>query len=107
MNRPPKNMISVTRKSHIPSVEAWNCWPASSNWCATWAVASELCCTLRLLGGDRIRVRLVVDHGRDAEVLGRRRRRCGPLEPGGGPRIGARRRGVPQRPEQVYERDQI
>src|SRR5438445_13867672 len=37
---PPKNMISVSRKTHIPSVALLTCCSLSSNWCATWEVRS-------------------------------------------------------------------
>ena len=35
MNRPPKNMTSVTRNTHIPSVEASSCCSMSSKWCCS------------------------------------------------------------------------
>src|SRR5665213_2571835 len=30
---PPKNMISVSRKIHMPKLAASRCWPTFSKWC--------------------------------------------------------------------------
>ena len=35
MNRPPKNMISVTRNTHMPSVDASRCCSMLSKWCCS------------------------------------------------------------------------
>src|SRR3972149_6018200 len=49
MNRPPKNMTSVTRNTHIPSVDASSCWSMLWKWCwsrgcpsAPWPGATPL-----------------------------------------------------------------
>src|ERR687897_1785757 len=49
MNRPPKNMISVTRNTHMPSVDASACWPMSSKWCCSFGwCACESCASCGL-----------------------------------------------------------
>jgi len=38
MNIPPKNMISVTRNTHIPSSEASSCWSMVWKWCCRYGL---------------------------------------------------------------------
>src|SRR5687768_7970583 len=94
MNRPPKNITSVTRNSHMPSVDASCCCSSDSNWCCSfgwwcpvsWAAnASDnadlpLGVLVGVLGHDR----------RDDEVFGQRRRLRRPLEACGAPRVRTR-----------------
>src|SRR5262245_38612055 len=107
-------MISVIRKTHIPSAAASCCCSASSNW---WAVAiaaalapevgraALLSDNFGLLPG--IGVSLLGHDGGLLEVVGRRRRGGLPFEPGGAPRIRWGEAAVAHRPDQVHHRDQV
>ena len=97
--RPPKNMISVRRKAHMPRVEASYCCVASSNW---WATCEACSATVPLRRGV-VGVRLLGDDRRPVEVERRRRRRRLPLQPGGAPRIVAGRLSLEQGPDEVEE----
>src|ERR1043165_5586157 len=104
---PPKNMISVTRKSHMPSCLASCCCSAASKWCATECASSakdglQLLQLLRAERLERLVVVGVVRHDRrGCEVLGRGRRRRLPFEAGRTPGVCRRERAVAQRPEEV------
>src|SRR5271155_3539355 len=105
MKRPPKNITSLTRKSHMPNVTAPRCCSTLSNWCAgRWGAASGLRDKGASLGGRgravRIRRRLV-DGRRRVEVLGRGRRARLPFEPLGPPRAGDGGPAVAERPDEV------
>src|SRR5208337_217084 len=87
---PPKNMISVTRKSHMPKVEVAFCCSRSAKWCFRLWTASSLSCNfnplVQVMAG-RINFVVVVGFPGDNrgffEVEGGRRG-CGlPLESGG------------------------
>src|SRR4051812_37961572 len=96
-------MISVTKKNHMPSVTAWLCCSASSNW---WATAP---CALDT--GDHLLVAIIVrafgDDRRLVEVRHGRRRGRLPLEAGRIPRIRPGLLAISQRPDEIDERDQI
>src|SRR5271169_157408 len=94
---PPKNRISVARKSHIPSVEASFCCSTSPNW---WRSAKEWLANLHLLE-NRIIVSFVRNDGSDVEVLGRRRRSGLPFETGCVPGIVGGEFSVAHRPDEV------
>src|ERR1700730_6401096 len=97
----------------MPNVDASRCWSRSSKWCcsATWPLAWPLCNVGLLPGGDpgvrRVLVRLLLDHHRIVEIVGRRRRGGFPLEPLRAPRIGPRLPAVEQRVEEVAERQHV
>src|ERR1700752_1243106 len=102
-------MISVTRKTQIPSVAALCCCSSSPNWPARpagWACASaSVTCGLLCLG--RICVRLFVDHGNFSEIFRRRRRRRLPFESCCAPGIRLCHGTVAHRPDQIHEWNQI
>src|SRR5262245_56380336 len=114
-NRPPKNMISVTRKTHIPRVAASRCWTGESKWCACTAVpacdaaAAVEAASARM--GRLLRLRVFVraagDHRRGREVLGRRRRGGLPLQADDAPRVRGGVRPVAHRPDEVDERNEV
>src|SRR5512140_496734 len=71
MNRPPKNITSVTRKTHMPSVEASRCWAMLSKWCCRCGVCEE---STAVVSGNfepplGVRVSALGDDGRLEEVL--------------------------------------
>src|SRR5579871_200400 len=104
---PPKNRISVARKSHIPSVEDSRCCAGSSKWCFSsggWESISLLV--------NRHLLRIIVGgfghDGRFDKVEGRRRRRAFfPLEALGLPGILWGNRTVAPGPGKINHRDQI
>src|SRR5206468_11044203 len=102
-NAPPKNITSVARNAHMPSVLASRCWARSSNWCARTGTASPAAGREDGSGAGKGHLLLVVlvgsflDHGSDGEVLRRRRRWRLPLEPGGFPVVRAGGLPVPER----------
>src|SRR5437867_381076 len=100
---PPKNRISVTRKTHMPNVDASFCCSTLSNW---WRSAKVWLANLHLLKNGVV-IRLVVDHRSDIEVFRRRRRSRLPLEAARFPRVIRRQLSVAQRPDQVHGRNQI
>src|SRR6188768_3937364 len=128
MNRPPKNMISVTRNTHMPSVDAsaccsmlskWCCrygwcgaWPAPAAWTATGAGYCGNCSRSSLSDNADLMARSVlvgsVRHdGRRREILGRRRRGNLPLEAARAPRVVPGERRVLQGPGEIDHRDQV
>src|SRR6476659_4966235 len=119
MNRPPKNMISVTRNVHMPSVDAsiccamlskWCCrygwcgvWPCPAGWMATGAgnCGNCSCSDNADLMARSVLVRPVRHDRGGREVLSRRRRGDFPLEAAATPGIRPRERRVLQRPDEV------
>src|SRR5271154_5251335 len=120
---PPKNMISVTRNSHMPSEAAFFCCCASENWwtsaglCASCSmvvsvpVVDWLSCngSLQFL---RCRNLVVVigfprNYGGLVEVKRGRWRGGLPLQTRRAPGIGFRDRPIAQGPQEVDHRQQI
>src|ERR1700722_18753224 len=97
-NMPPKNMTSVMRKIHMPSVEASLCCAAVSNCSRRASVCSSLC-NFGLHGG--VIVRLVRHDGDLVEIMRGRRRRRLPLQTGRAPWIGSGDRPVFQGPGEI------
>src|ERR1700722_14662797 len=103
-NMPPKNMTSVMRKIHMPSVEAPLCCSAVSNCSRSASVCSSLC-NFGLQGTVIVRL---MRHERDlVEIMRGRRRRGFPFQTGGAPWIGPGDRSVFQRPCEIDGGDQI
>src|ERR1700674_165263 len=98
VNMPPKNMISVTRNIHIPSVEASFCCSAVSNWWSSALVLDTLGSFPGIIIGG------LVHHGLYREIIGGRRRGRFPFQSLGSPRI--RRSAISpfQRPKEVGHR---
>src|SRR5579885_3371228 len=119
-NRAPKNITSVARKTHIPRAAVSCCWPRSRNCSSSvWRTRNESSTTARSSGVRTASSGLILgllqvvlvgpadDNGGFGEILlGRRRRRL-PLQAGGAPRVRPRRRPVPERVEQVAQRQQV
>src|ERR1700716_3554749 len=129
-NNPPKNMISVSRKSHIPNVPASRCCSGVSKWwrccgsetcsCSAATAVSCVCgcvATVALSNGRHLVCGLVFEplvvislvvHDRDLDkVFGQRRRLNLPLEARRLPRIIPGNRAILQRPRQVQQRKHI
>src|ERR1035437_10629021 len=100
---PPKNIISVIRKIHIPSVEASFCCASVSNCTRSAAVSVEpWSANLNLLRHQtRVVVSFVGDNRRLFKVMDRRRRRGLPFESGGAPRVGRSHLAIAQGPYEV------
>src|SRR5882724_11669603 len=100
---PPKNMISVMRKIHIPSVEASFCCSAVSN-CSRNASVS-VCASLanfdHLPDHGAVIVCFVGHDWGLVEIVMRRRGGRLPLETGRAPRIGTHYLAVTQRPDEI------
>src|SRR5215471_4306291 len=102
-------MISVSRKTHMPKVEASFCCSISSKWCtsAGWCGCSAVVVWLSnngvLLIGS-VMVRLFGDYRGFMEIVRGRRRSSLPLQPGGAPRIVAGDGAIFQGPGQVNRR---
>src|SRR5713226_375398 len=92
-------MISVTRNSHIPRVEASFCCSTESKWCSSageWLDVDNLHSFLRRVGVSRL-----CHHRHDVEIL-RGRRRCGlPLQSLRAPWIDGRPLSPFERPKEV------
>src|SRR5579872_2693136 len=106
---PPKNMISVTRNTHMPSVEVSSCCALSSNWCCNsgscGATIISLSANIHLLLLAGIIVGRFRHHWLMIKVEGGRR--CGgllPLQALGVPRILRRPGPVPPGPGEVDHR---
>src|SRR5262245_54098551 len=109
---PPKNMISVMRKIHIPSVEASFCCSTVSNWTRSasesgwwaWAWLSNF----HFLP-DHLAVIVCgqPDDRRVFEIVQGRRRWCLPLQSVTAPRIRCRHFPIAQRPDEVNHRHDI
>src|SRR6266542_4348075 len=113
---PPKNMISVTRNSHMPKVEVAFCCSRSAKWCFRFGLCWT-CSTATWLSGNfnplrwrRVDLVVVVGfpghHRRLVEVKCRRRRRSHPLESRGAVGVRPRIRTILQAPDQVDHRQQ-
>src|SRR5437773_6740866 len=87
-NSPPKNMISVTRNTHMPSVAASRCCSAESKW---WACAAMALDGTMGLPRPGVLVGAVGHDRRLLEVLGGGRRGGSTLQAAHAPRV---RRGV-------------
>src|SRR5262245_27770174 len=108
---PPKNMISVTRNSHIPSDAEFFCWVMSAKWCRSaglCSVVAALVCNrdLRFLDVFVV-VGFEVHHRCLVEIECGRRRRSHPLEPSSTPWIVRSRLPVSHRPHEIDERQNI
>src|SRR5215471_15254120 len=113
---PPKNMISVMRKIHMPSMEASFCcsmlskWCCNMGWCAACSGASWITtvrsdkCRLLLLG---VMVRLGGHDRRYIKIVEGWRRRRLPLEAGGAPGIVAGNLAVTKRVQQIDHGQQV
>src|SRR5690349_12632707 len=100
---PPKNKISVARKSHIPNVDASFCCSASPNW---WRSASEWLANRHLLD-NRIVVSFVCHDRGDVEIFGWRRRGRLPFETWSAPRISRGDGAVAKRPDEINRGYQV
>src|ERR1700733_685507 len=103
-NMPPKNMTSVMRKIHMPSVEASLCCAAVSNCSRSASVCSSLC-NFGLHG--RVIVRLVSHNGDLIEIVRGRRRGDLPFQTGCAPWVGPGDRAIFQRPGEIDGGQQI
>src|ERR1035438_2861845 len=122
---PPKNMISVTRKSHMPSEAAFFCCCASEKWCSSaglWACSisstpivwglmfAGLSCNGRLqrhVGDLVVVISLPGNYGSLIKIKGWRRRGRLPFQSGGVPGIGWGDRSIAQRPHEVNHGQEI
>src|ERR1043166_510241 len=105
-------MISVTRKTHIPSVEDSSCCSVSSKWCfnpgACSRAVTSLSANLHLLLLAGVIVGGLVHHRRHVEIKGRRRRRrLLPFQALSAPRVLRRLRSVTPRPSEIDHRYQV
>src|ERR1700719_2162328 len=105
-------MTSVTRKTHMPSVDDSNCCSLSSKWCCSSgscaASAVSLSAKIHLLLFAGVIVRGFCHHWLTFKVVGRRRRgRLLPLQPLRVPRILRRARPFAPGPRQVDHRQQV
>src|SRR5260221_3592139 len=110
MKRPPKNMISVTRNTHMPRVDASICCPMLSKWCCRygWCGVWPCGCSVNAdLMARSVLVRPARHDRRGREILGRRRRGNLPLEPARAPGVRPGERRVLERPDEVDHRNQI
>src|SRR5581483_5447855 len=105
MKRPPKNMTSVTRNTHIPTVAVSRCWSAVAN-CSRTARERNSDNFEFLLHGFVI-IGVVSHHRRRFQFVLRRRRRRLPFKPRAAPRIRPRRLSVLPRPDQVDQRQDV
>src|SRR6266851_1221906 len=99
-------MISVTRKSQIPSVSASCCCARSSNWCAKAVCSACISATAGFLLGC-VGVRFFGHDRHLRKILCWGRRRCLPLEPRGAPRVCFGHRPIPHRPDKINQRNQV
>src|SRR5213594_2150315 len=111
---PPKNMISVPRKIHMPSDEALRCCSMSEKWCCKPGVCSRVSGAGLSLNADLLEsgqfvvvVGLPGDLWSLVEIESRRRRGRLPLESGGVPGIVVGQFAVPHRPEEIDHREKI
>src|SRR5271170_5716068 len=105
---PPKNMISVARNSHIPSVAASRCCSASTKWCSSsgpcCSTATGLSLNIHLRGSGNLFV--VISFPRHFRLLieiesGRRRRRL-PFQAGRAPGVVADDFPVTHGPQEIH-----
>src|SRR5690242_3808270 len=109
MNIPPKNMISVTRNTHMPMEEAPLCCSMFSKWCrSSWVARASLLSDNRDLLGQLVVVIGLPGHYRSLFKVVSRRRRCRlPFQSGSAPGVVARFLAVAQRPQEIHHRQQI
>src|ERR1700744_1871122 len=105
MKRPPKNIISVSRKSHMPKLAVSRCCSTVTKWwrkysgcassCTSWSVAIAWLSNGRYLFyvvvvlEPLVVVRFVIHDRNFDEILGQRRRLDMPLQTGRLPRVAA------------------
>src|SRR5271156_82636 len=120
---PPKNIISVSKKSHMPKVEVSFCCSRFAKWCRRYGECSCSACAsgwvaiawlsngLHLMFGlvcqPLVVVGFVVDHRRLDKVFRQRRRLYLPLQPRCLPGIRPRDLAVLERPSQVEQRKHV
>src|SRR6266704_1177386 len=97
-------MISVTRKTHIPSEAASRCCSRLSKW---WARVAGALAGTGILLPVRVLVGAPGDDRRGLEVLRRRRRSRLPFEADHAPRVGRGVATVAHRPDEVDERNDV
>src|SRR6202035_230838 len=101
-------MISVTRKTHMPKVDASRCCSRLSKW---WASAVGWLANGGLLGSEGRLLAVVVgsagDDRGDVEVVGWRRRVGVPLEADRAPGVGRAQLPVAHRPDEVGSREEV
>src|SRR3954462_13185419 len=102
---PPKNSTSVARKTHMPNAATSACCSRV----AYWGSGRISGITSRIL---RLRFRVVLvgragDGRRLVEIVLGRGRWSAPLQPGGGPRVGAGPLAPEQRPRQIEQRHHV
>src|SRR5678809_1760546 len=106
---PPKNMISVTKKTHIPITEASVCCSMVAKWCCSpgWCAARV---GLLSLNGDLLELVVVVGFPGDGRNLvkvrsGRWRSRH-PFQASGTPWVIICNLPVAHRPQEIHHREQ-
>src|SRR5581483_5227172 len=106
---PPKNMTSVIRNIHIPSVDASFCWWAVSNCSRSASVftSASLDNFDFLSGHSAVVVRLMCNHWNLFKIMGGRWRRRLPFQTAGPPRVGAGHFSITERPGQINGRYNI
>src|ERR1700722_20413670 len=125
MNRPPKNMVSVSRKSHMPKVGVSRCWSTLTKWwrryagcssCPSWGSAcpgaiawlsNSRYLVFGLVSQPVIVVRFVIHDRYFDKVLGQRWGLGLPLQAGCLPWITARDLTVLERPGHIEHGQQI
>src|SRR4051812_18103651 len=102
-------MISVIRKTHIPSVALALCCSMSAKWCRNpggWTTCA-LSCNGNLLRQAGIVVGVPSHDGCFCEIFGDRRSRGPPFQTGRVIRIVRRNLSVSERPQQVHQRQDV
>src|ERR1700722_12722340 len=126
MNRPPKNMISVSRKSHMPKLAVSRCWSTVTKWWRRYAGCASSCSSwgsacpgaIAWLSNGRylvlgvvlqpvIVVCLVIHDWYIDKVLCQRRRLNLPFQASRLPGVTARDLTVLERPGHIEHRQQI
>src|ERR1035437_1507872 len=97
-------MISVTKNSHMPNVDASFCWSMSAKWCCSECSAISI--SLVANGDLLVRLMLIVvgfpGHDRSlVKIVRGRRRRRPPLQAYRVPRIRSRQLAILKRPHEI------